>query len=61
MIRSTSMRLAVFALAAGLIAVLPASAAAKPKAKTKTTLVSEPFSLLSAICLLYTSPSPRDS
>jgi hypothetical protein len=46
MIRRSGLRLAMLALAAGLIAILPAGAAAKPKAKTKTTLVEEPFVLL---------------
>jgi hypothetical protein len=54
MIRSTSVRLAVLAVAAGLIAVLPASAAAKPRAKTKTTLVDASF-------LLPTAPAETDA
>jgi len=46
MIRRSSIRLAMLVLAAGLVAVLPASAAAKPQAKTKTKVVDEPFLLL---------------
>jgi hypothetical protein len=51
MIRSTTMRLAMLGLAAGLIAVLPATAAgeqatsAAAKAKAKTKLVNVPFLL----------------
>jgi len=53
MIRRTGIRVSVLVLAAGLVAILPAGAAAKPQAKTKTKLVAEPF-------LLPASPDQAD-